>query len=494
MSDPQSATFNFKTSGEIIPIKRDCVSRVPLFKNHPSLLAAGEYEIKAQVPAFAVQGLVALVEGGDADLTEENCEYYRLLGEEFGLDEITENCYALKALRSAERNEATGQWKLGHCMEIGVGFIRKDVPRAVEYYRLSAEQGNSEGRCNYARCLENGQGVAKDLARAAEYYRLCGIYRNYGACRSIAIPSWVRVLDKGSFSDHRSLQEVTFESGSQLERIEESAFRDSGLRSIVIPSSVVVLGKECFYCSRSLESVTFENSSRLERIEDSAFWGTRIQSIVIPERVAFLSGSALCVQSLTSISISPDHQYLRMRGDFIEDKSGSTILRYVGTCVVIVIPPSVTVLGPHSFYWCKSVGFVTVEKGSRLERIERSAFAWSGLRSILIPSSVVVLGAGSFFLCQSLASVQFEDGSRLERIEGGAFHDTGLESIVIPSSVVFLGEDSFSSCTSLESVTFESGSRLEKIDESMFRRSRVSFQSVHEAWTRSRTQQPLTRS
>jgi hypothetical protein len=59
-----------------------------------------------------------------------------------------------------------------------------------------------------------------------------------------------------------------------LERIEESAFSKSGLKSILIPSSVVVLGKESFYSCESLGSVTFENGSRLERIGQSAFFGT----------------------------------------------------------------------------------------------------------------------------------------------------------------------------------------------------------------------------
>jgi hypothetical protein len=61
-----------------------------------------------------------------------------------------------------------------------------------------------------------------------------------------------------------------------LERIEESAFSGSGLRSIMIPSSVVVLGKSSFYWCKSLESVTFENGSRLERIEEGMFENSRV--------------------------------------------------------------------------------------------------------------------------------------------------------------------------------------------------------------------------
>jgi hypothetical protein len=50
-----------------------------------------------------------------------------------------------------------------------------------------------------------------------------------------------------------------------------------------------------------------------------------------------------------------------------------------------------------------------------------SAFYWSELRLIGIPSSAVPLGNGSFSVCESLESVTFESGSRLERIDRSAF-------------------------------------------------------------------------
>jgi hypothetical protein len=86
---------------------------------------------------------------------------------------------------------------------------------------------------------------------------------------------------------------------------------------------------------------------------------------------------------------------------------------------------------------------VSFEIGSRLERIEESAFSQSGLKSIEIPSSVVVLGNSSFSWCESLDSVTFESGSRLERIEGLAFCETKLKSILIPPSVTFVDDSAF---------------------------------------------------
>jgi hypothetical protein len=118
------------------------------------------------------------------------------------------------------------------------------------------------------------------------------IYRYFGLCRSIVIPSSVVVLGEWSFSWCKSLESVTFESGSRLERIEESAFYCTGLKSIEIPSPVVVLGKESFSWCMSLESVTFESGSRLERIEESAFCPSGLKFIEIPDSVTFIDGSA----------------------------------------------------------------------------------------------------------------------------------------------------------------------------------------------------------
>jgi hypothetical protein len=251
--------------------------------------------------------------------------------------------------------------------------------------------------------------------------------------KSVLIPSSVVVLGKRSFGQCKSLESVTFESGSRLERIEKRAFQGSGLRSILIPSSVVVLGKESFHWCKSLESVIFESVSRLERIEESAFFASELRSIVIPASVAFLGASAFAAKSLNSISVSRDNQYFRIRESFLEDICGSIICRYFGSC-----------------------------------------------RSIVVPSSAVVLGEGCFSECKSLESATFESGPRLERIEASAFAKSGLKSILIPSSVVVLGGESFNECKSLESVTFESGCRLKRINQSMFRGSGVSFSSLSE--------------
>jgi hypothetical protein len=104
-----------------------------------------------------------------------------------------------------------------------------------------------------------------------------------------------------------------------------------------------------------------------------------------------------------------------------------------------------------------------------LNRMEESAFASSGLKSIIIPSSVEILCKSCFASCESLESVLFENDSKLQRIGEAAFYTSGLKSIIIPSSVEILCKSCFASCKSLESIIFLNQSHLIRIEPGVFR-------------------------
>jgi hypothetical protein len=140
----------------------------------------------------------------------------------------------------------------------------------------------------------------------------------------------------------------------------------------------------------------------------------------------FIDSFALAELSVNSVWISRDNMRFRRRECFLEDFDGSTMYRYFGSCISIVVPSSV--LGKMCFCECRSR---------------------SDLKSIVISSSVVVLATKSVRECESLESVTFETGSRLESIEKSVFHGSGLRSVLIPSSVVVVGQElSVSACHS----------------------------------------------
>jgi hypothetical protein len=89
------ATFNLKASGEVFQVKRMFLR---LFGLSQESLAAGEYEVRAQVPVSAVETFVKIVHGEEIEISEENCEPLRLLAEELQFEELRGDCAAFEAL------------------------------------------------------------------------------------------------------------------------------------------------------------------------------------------------------------------------------------------------------------------------------------------------------------------------------------------------------------------------------------------------------------
>jgi hypothetical protein len=89
---------------------------------------------------------------------------------------------------------------------------------------------------------------------------------------SACIPSSIATIPHYSFYRCRALSSLTFEPGSNVSRIDVSAFiRCSSLLSVCIPASVETLGQNCFAECTKLSIVTFEAGSKLLHIEEAAF-------------------------------------------------------------------------------------------------------------------------------------------------------------------------------------------------------------------------------
>jgi hypothetical protein len=133
------------------------------------------------------------------------------------------------------------------------------------------------------------------------------------------IPSTVQILGSYCFLFCKSLSSISFESNSQLTRIESNAFSSSSLQSIVIPSTVQILGSYCFSFCKSFSSISFESNSQLARIELSGFSSPSLHSIIIPRNVQFINGSAFIGVALRSISIESENEYFIIKKGFLID-------------------------------------------------------------------------------------------------------------------------------------------------------------------------------
>jgi hypothetical protein len=89
----------------------------------------------------------------------------------------------------------------------------------------------------------------------------------------VVIPNSVEIIGERCFDGCRSLNEVVFEEGSNLTRIDGRAFSFSGLESIRIPSKVEIIGESCFYGCEDLHEVIFEGGFNLREIGPAIFEG-----------------------------------------------------------------------------------------------------------------------------------------------------------------------------------------------------------------------------
>jgi hypothetical protein len=71
-----------------------------------------------------------------------------------------------------------------------------------------------------------------------------------------------------------------------------SAFSSSSLQSIKIPRNVEMIGSLCFSCCKSLSSISFESSSQLKRIEAAALNWLNYR-VILSLSVLFITSNAV---------------------------------------------------------------------------------------------------------------------------------------------------------------------------------------------------------
>jgi hypothetical protein len=289
------------------------------------------------------------------------------------------------------------------------------------------------------------------------------------------IPAEVAFLAYYTFPNAYLVEEVRFESGSQIRRLEIKAlYRYRSLKSICIPTSVEVIGGDGGVqptrTYSQLEIVTFEPNSKLREIERGAFRGCRkLKHITIPASLEKMSWTSFPVSEGLEIDLEPGNRYFAFRDDFLLDFQPHRLLRYFGTAWELLIPDDIEQIGEQCFTLCKTIRFVRFGSMSRLSSIESSAFMkCSRLAAIAIPSGVTFLGEGCFSLCSALVTVSFGAGSQINTIPARAFSGCRFQTIVLPSTVNTLESSCFQNCDKLVDPPFAADSQIARIADCVF--------------------------
>jgi hypothetical protein len=311
----------------------------------------------------------------------------------------------------------------------------------------------------------------------------------------IAIPASIELIGDCCFSHCEWICEITFPNGSQVRRLEASAFEGcSSLRRIAVPASVEVIGKFCFSSCSSLNAVVVEGDSCLREIQGHAFWRCgALKSLFIPKTVEMIDPSAFYQSGVESMIIDEANSCFifdqglllnHVRTQLILSVSfrecisiPDTVATISDSCfsentllVAIQIPKTIEVIPRHCFFNCSALSTFCVESGSRLHRIEQGAFSsCCSLIQIIVPSSVELLGASCFEHCSSLRVMTFAPDSRLKQIGEAAFGGCrSLTKFELPQSVEVICFKAFTYCSSLSEFCVPRDSRLERIEGGCF--------------------------
>ena len=268
------------------------------------------------------------------------------------------------------------------------------------------------------------------------------------------VPSSVKVIADGAFSNCKNLKGIEFSNG--LSSVGLYAFYGcTNLIGINLPNTVTSIGYRIFWGCENLTSVKMPNA--LTEIGEQAFKGCR---------------------NLTYVNLPSDVTSIGK-----EAFSGCESLKN------IVLPNSITSIGEDALFGCVSLAEITIP--ANVTSIGKGAFDYcKSLKGVYIPKRVTSIGKLAFSDCRALTEIKVDkanefykdingdlytkDGKTLLQyaigkentsfvipsgvttIESFAFaYAKYIENVVVPSNVTKVAICAFGGCENLTSVVFK---------------------------------------
>ncbi len=280
---------------------------------------------------------------------------------------------------------AIGSHAFRNCTNLGIGEDAISFPKSV----------TSIGSFAFVNCAR----IKRIIFSKDSQLQNISSYAFYG-CRSlisVELPGSLTSVGAYAFYGGSGI-EITWRYNPALDISQFSNY----LTAVIIPEDVRYIADNAFSVCTSLVSVSFELGSQLQRIGASAFNGCTnlITNIKIPDSVTNIESFAFFgCSGLTSITL-PDGLIV----------IGDSAFYGCSGLTKIVLPASVTSIGERAFQNCS--GLTSFELNSNITRIEASTFSnCSGLTSFAIPAGITKIGIMAFENCTALKTISIERSS-----------------------------------------------------------------------------------
>ena len=297
---------------------------------------------------------------------------------------------------------------------------------------------------------------------------------------SIKIPPHVTQISGFSFSSCRNLQTVEISNNSELELIDEYAFSGTSIKSFNVPVHVKRIGKAAFFECNLLRNFEIPKNSELQKIDDSIIGETSIRNITFPSNLVDVGEIAAITPYLCKIDVDPNNHCFKVyENKMVLGKSNpeSNEFDVLFFCFkdtkFIRIPKFIKIINNFAFNCCRDLYTVEFEENSELEEINQGAFYGSSIESFTILPKITQICDNTFEYCENLKKIDISANSQLKILGDDSFCHSSIESFTIPSHLTIIGSSSFSECDQLRRIDFEKNSELQIIGNDAFFESEI---------------------
>ena len=270
------------------------------------------------------------------------------------------------------------------------------------------------------------------------------------------IPSSVKEIEKGTFSECKKLKSVEIVSG--LTKIEQDLFRDcKNLTKVVLPDSIRLIESGAFVGCVQLKEIQY--ASYHVKIKKDAFSeceavkSERIKSWLEHGIQSFYNTESVEKLNFEEIVVAEkeiEEQYEFYEGNFFWIEKGK-LKDVLVKIEKVIVPESVQIIKREAFLRPNTKDIVkTLILPASVKKIEQLAFAGlDNIEHIEILSKISKLEQGTFRNCTKLEKIILP--ASLQRIESRVFENCiQLKEIVFRSGQIVISKDAFLQCPTIQ--------------------------------------------
>lgn len=284
-------------------------------------------------------------------------------------------------------------------------------------------------------------------------------FANCNNLLGIVIPDGVTSIGDLAFSNNVRLQTISLNNTSKLETIGDNAFANSGLLRFDVTAWVKTLNGTAFFGDTKLTEINVAKENK-NFMSDNGVLYNKTQSTVVaypagkngeyslPDSVTQIGGATFAFTKLTSMDFNNVNTI------------GASAFAY-SALQNAVLTDKITSIGKASFASCYNLSKLTI--GSGLSTLPAGSFRSTySLQSVEIPANIISIEM-SAFAESGLSTLIFAENSQLLEIGSSAFAFCHIESVFFPQSLFVIGGGAFAENCALSSVVFAADSNLQYI-------------------------------